>query len=365
MKLRIATFNVENLFTRPAAMQDKIGAEGQAAINAHAELNNIIEKDVYSAADKKRLLALDKVYKFSSLNQPKNALVKLNKVRGKLFATSGGKTSVAASGRADWVGWFYLPARDIQWMATYNTGRVIAETDADIQICVEVEDRPTLMRFNEQVLDAEFGKRYPHIMVIDGNDERGIDVGIMSRFPIVQIVSHVDDLGTNEVPIFSRDCPEYAIELPGGRMIKILPNHFKSKRGGDNASVQERRKAQAQRAHDIAKAALKQTDLVLIGGDLNDNPDFDGFAPLWKDGFVDVSDHASYPKDRPGTYATGTAVNKIDYLIMSPKLRAKLVETGIERRGTFHPKTWEPFDTVKGPADEASDHHLVWAEFKL
>jgi len=365
MKLRIATFNVENLFTRPTAMQDNVGKPGQAAINAHAELNNIIEKDEYSAADKKRLIALDKTYKFSSLNQPKNALVKLNKVRGRLFSTSDGKTTVVASGRADWVGWFYLPAKDLRWAATYNTGRVIAETDADIQICVEVEDRPTLVRFNEQVLGAEFDKAYPHVMVIDGNDERGIDVGVMSKYPIVQIVSHVDDKSENDAPIFSRDCPEYAIKLTNGKIIKVLPNHFKSKRGGDNPSVQDKRKAQARRAHEIAKAALKETDLVLIGGDFNDTPAFDGFAPIWKDGFVDVSDHPSYPTDRPGTYATGTASNKIDYLVLSPKLRAKLVETGIERRGTFHPKTWEPFDTVKGPADEASDHHLLWAEFDL
>jgi exonuclease III len=72
--------------------------------------------------------------------------------------------------------------------------------------------------------------------------------------------------------------------------------------------------------------------------------------------------HTSYPKDRIGTYNTGTKGSKIDYLIMSPELRKKLHQTGIERKGTYHPKLWESFDTVKSKKDEASDHHLLWAE---
>ena len=47
MDLRIATFNMENLFTRPAAMADDVGPGGTAAIAHHAELNNIVEKSAY------------------------------------------------------------------------------------------------------------------------------------------------------------------------------------------------------------------------------------------------------------------------------------------------------------------------------
>lgn len=366
MSLRIATFNVENLFTRPRAMVDGAGQAGQDAINHLAELNRIISKPVYDAADKARLIALDHIYGFSALNTPTNALVELNKVRGLLFSRSqAGVVTVVATSRSDWTGWFFLRSDDVTWEATYNTGRVIAETDAHIQICVEVENRPTLLRFNEQVLGAQFQKAYPHVMVIDGNDERGIDVGIMSRYPIRAIKSHVDDLNANGERTFSRDCPEYVIDLPSGQTILILPNHFKSKRGGNTPSMQARRKAQADRAHAIANAASTQTQLVMIGGDLNDTPDTPIFAALWQDGFVDVRDHPSYPTDRPGTFDTGTAANKIDYLIMSSKLREKLTNTGIERRGSYHPGTWIPFDTVKKKADEASDHHLVWADFSL
>ncbi len=366
MNIRIATFNMENLFTRPLAMKDGMGQAGQDAINDHGELNLIVGKLTYSAADKTRLIQLDQKYGFSALNTPADALVLLNKVRGQLFSRSqAGVVTVVANGRGDWTGWFSLKQTDVLWQATRNTGRVIAETDADIQVCIEVENRPTLLRFNEQVLGAEFGKAYPHVMVIDGNDDRGIDVGIMSRYPIRSIKSHVDDLNANGQRTFSRDCPEFLIDLPGGKTILILPNHFKSKRGGNTASMQARRKAQADRAHAIAQAALAERQYVLIAGDLNDTPDVPIFSALFEDGFVDVRDHPSYPTDRPGTFDTGTAANKIDYLIMSPKLRTKLTQTGIERRGSYHPNTWVPFDTVTKKSEEASDHHLVWADFSI
>jgi endonuclease/exonuclease/phosphatase family metal-dependent hydrolase len=366
MNLRIATFNVENLFTRPLAMKDGMGQAGQDAINDHAELNGIISKAVYDAADKARLLALDAVYGFSALNPPENSLVLLNKVRGQLFSRShAGVVTVVAAGRGDWTGWFELRLGDVSWEATYNTGRVIAESNADIQICVEIENRPTLLRFNEQVLGAQFNKAFEHVMVIDGNDQRGIDVGILSRYPIRSIKSHVDDRNGNGERTFSRDCPEYVIDLPGGQQVLILPNHFKSKRGGNTASMQTRRRAQAERAHAIAKDGLAQTPWVLIAGDLNDTPEQPLFASLWLDGFVDVRNHPSYPTDRPGTYDTGTAAEKIDYLIMSPALRTTLTGTHIERRGTFHPHLWPPFNTVTKASDEASDHHLVLADYSL
>lgn len=364
--LRIATFNLENLFTRPSAMNMETDADGRQAIEDHAELNRIVAHSIYSPEDKSRLIVLSSRYKFHVLNPPSNALVQLQKIRGKLFRKpKSGPLEVVANGRADWTGWFELRREDVKWQATFNTARVIAENTPDILLIVEVENRPTLRRFSEQVLAAEFGLRYPYLMVIDGNDDRGIDVGIASRFPIVQMQSHVHDPGPTGAMVFSRDCPEFDIELTDGQRIVILPNHFKSKRNGDNGASNNRRRAQAERAHAIALDALQRSDLVLLGGDLNDLPDSTPLAPLLADGFHDVSVHPDYPTTRPGTYGTGLKSQKLDYLIMSPALRSKLRTVGIDRRGSYHPTLWDPFDTVTRSADDASDHHLLWAEFDL
>ncbi|WP_146615250.1 endonuclease/exonuclease/phosphatase family protein [Pseudomonas fluorescens] len=363
MAIRIASFNLENLFTRPTAMMME-SVEGQQALDDHALANVIVAKQVYSDSDKQQLLELDRRYHFSALNPPTNALVSLKKVRGSLYRRAeDGTISVAADGRRDWTGWFDLLREDVSWQAVFNTGRVIQEVKPDILICVEVENRPTLQRFNDQVLGVILDERYPHVMVIDGNDSRGIDVGLLSRYPIVNIRSHVDDRHEGR-PVFSRDCPEYVVELPSGNQIVVCPNHFKSKRGGNDDAAQARRLAQCKRAAEIAREAEKAIPWVLVGGDLNDTPDSPAVAPLLLNDWSDIQSHPDYPTDRPGTYSTGTASNKIDYLIMSGALRKKLVGVGVERRGTFHPKLWAPFEGVTA-VTEASDHHCIWADFNI
>lgn len=46
-------------------------------------------------------------------------------------------------------------------------------------------------------------------------------------------------------------------------------------------------------------------------------------------------------------------LQKLDYLIRSSELQSSLKSAGIERRGSYHPNTWEPFDTVKSAKDNA------------
>ena len=361
--ITVASYNLENLFTRPIAMNQSTDDLGRGAIEDHSTASEIVRKDVYSEQDKEILLQLTDRYGWHLLNPPSDALVQLQKVRGSLFRKPKGRpVEVVAKGRGDWTGWFELRREDVSWTATYNTGRVIAEIQPDILIAVEVENRPTLKRFNEQVLGPKFDCEYPHLMVIDGNDLRGIDVGILSRYPIEEIRCHIHDSSLEE-PIFNRDCPEYDLILPSGERLVVMPNHFKSKRNGDDQRSRDKRRAQAARANEIAVSALRRTPFVLIAGDLNDTPQSAPLAPLFAGGFEDVISHPSYPTDRPGTYGTGRKDDKIDYLIMSRELRKRLRSTGIERRGSYHPNSWTPFDTVTSGADEASDHHLVWAKF--
>jgi endonuclease/exonuclease/phosphatase family metal-dependent hydrolase len=362
--LKIASFNLENLFTRPAAMNQSNDEAGRQAIEDHATANAIAAKEVYSQQDKDKLVELSHRYRWHHQNPPRNALVQFQKIRGRFFRQpQNGALQVIANGRADWVGWFDLLCEDVNWKATYNTGRVISEVNPDILITVEVENRPTLKRFNEQVLEAQFDISYPHYMVIDGNDQRGIDLGILSRYPIAEIRSHVDDLTPDNERIFSRDCPEFDIILPNGERLVILANHLKSKRNGDDQESRNRRKLQADRAHELAVSALDRSPFVLLAGDFNDTPDSVPLSSLFTDDFQDIMTHENYPTARPGTYGTGLANNKIDYLIMSPDLRDKLADVGIERRGSYHPNLWDVFDTVTGARDEASDHHLIWADF--
>ena len=121
------------------------------------------------------------------------------------------------------------------------TAKVIDEgVNAEIIAVIEAEDRPSLLRFNEELLD----KKYRHIMLVDGNDPRGIDVGIMTKsgFPIRTIRSNVDAEDAQGI-VFSRDCPEYEVVTQNGTQLFILVNHFKSQSGGGGP----KRKRQAMR----------------------------------------------------------------------------------------------------------------------
>lgn len=100
--------------------------------------------------------------------------------------------AITASGRSNWLGWVELATAPTAETATRMTARVIHDLDADIIGVVEVEDRPSLVRFNDDLL----GGMYDKIMPVDGNDTRGIDVGIMvkANWNIASIPSHVDDI---------------------------------------------------------------------------------------------------------------------------------------------------------------------------
>ena len=76
-----------------------------------------------------------------------------------------------------------------------KTGPVIRDGNADVFCFIEVENRIALNHFNDTVIPKVNGKEYDHVMLIDGNHDRGIDVGIMARkpFDIESIASHVDD----------------------------------------------------------------------------------------------------------------------------------------------------------------------------
>jgi predicted extracellular nuclease len=213
------------------------------------------------------------------------------------------------------------------------TAKVIQDVNADILAVVEAEHRIVLNRFNEQLLKP-INAPYHAIMLIDGNDERGIDVGLLTKpvYAIEGIVSHVDD-AQNGQSIFSRDCPEFTVRVNATTTVLILINHFKSKGYGSQKTSNERRKAQAKRVREIYDLRRSQgIDLIVVAGDFNDTPDSDPLAPLLANGsdLKDISAHPLFQSDsRPRTYANGTKSNKIDYLLLSPDLFDKVTTGGV------------------------------------
>ena len=156
-----------------------------------------------------------------------------------------------------------------------NTALAILDAQPDILAVCEIENIYTLRNFNEQYLSNYFG----HVFAIDGNDPRGIDVGLLIKrdlkapdlksLTVGGLRTHFDEADNKKdmvsrryigqlggkpaylAPnaIFSRDCLEVdvVIEKKDGtsKTLTLLVNHLKSQIGGKKSD--ERRLKQSKR----------------------------------------------------------------------------------------------------------------------
>lgn len=370
--MRIASFNVENMFDRAVALNGADWAEHRDALEAHQELNCLLGEKAYSEADKERILSLLKAH--GMLRRDEGPLMVLRKVRGQLIRRPRtAPPEIVATGRDSWVGWVELRTEPVNEQASQNTARVIAEVNADVLGVIEAEDRITLKRFNDQLLREIGAVPYEHVMLLDGNDDRGIDVGCLTRsgFPIRSIRSHVDDRDSAGV-IFSRDCAEYEIGLPSGQALWLLVNHLKSKGYGSQASNDAKRRRQAERVRELYEEHLAAGEgLVAVLGDFNEVPDGKPLRPLFSHASTlgDVAAHPGYDDGgRPGTHGNCGEHAKLDYILLSPALYDRITAAGIERRGMWggkHGTLWPHFDEVRDADEAASDHAAVWVDIDI
>ncbi|MGY5957113.1 Endonuclease/exonuclease/phosphatase domain-containing protein [Kosakonia sp. BK9b] len=371
--MRLASYNVENLFDRAKAMNQQDWSAGKPILERFAALNALLGELTYTAEMKQKMVVL--MNELGLRKSDTGPFVILRRNRGKLLTRpqDGSDIRIIADGRADWVGSLELRSAPVDEVAMLLTAQVMIDLQADILAVVEAESRPALQAFNNEILPARNGKPFEHVMVIDGNDERGIDVGLMTAraFPIDTIRSHVDDKDRSGALIFSRDCPEFAIPLKSGETLHILVNHLKSKGFGTQSSSDARRKAQAERVKAIYQQRSKEGEaLIAIMGDFNDTPDSTTLAPLLKD--TDLQDIFTHPAfdngGYPGTWGSCTANNKIDYILLSPALWKKVKQGGVFRKGMWpgvRPAKWETYPELKKPVNAGSDHAAVWVELDL
>lgn len=371
--MRLASYNVENLFDRPKAMNLGSWDEGKEILEDFAALSQLLGEITYTDADKQRMVELMILLGLEKSDEATFVILRSNRGRLLKRPEEGGGIVITANGRADWAGSLELKDEPVDEVAMRNTARVIVDLQADVLAVVEAESRPVLEQFNEQLIKAVGGTPLRHVMVIDGNDSRGIDVGLMTgpNYPIGLMRSHVDDRDGKGEDIFSRDCPEFAVQLPSGQTLWVLANHLKSKGYGGKAASDRKRKAQAEQVATIYQALIAQGHaFVAVVGDLNDTPDSDPLAPLvqhtdLKDVFThELFDDGGYP----GTYGSCKAVNKIDYILLSPALFERVQAGGVMRQGMWpgsRPKRWDTYPELTDEKHAASDHAALWVDLDL
>jgi endonuclease/exonuclease/phosphatase family metal-dependent hydrolase len=381
--IRVASYNVENLFSRPKAFDGTDWSIGEPILAAFHEVNVLLGNVTYSNADKQRIRDLFVTLDIYRLNQhgaarrvyssnPRWAWFRKN--RGSFDRQPQDSTQdvvITADGRDDWIGWVELAKEPTDEFSTRLTARVITDIAADIIGIVEAEDRPSLVRFNKEMLNGF----YEHVMLIDGNDTRGIDVGVMARgnFEIDSIISNVDTvdgIGT----VFSRDCPQYEICTPAGVTIHVLVNHFKSQSGGGG----DKRQRQAAEVRRIVDRLVSDGQHVIVLGDLNEGPTAENtqaanFSALFENDSPLVDSYSLTNMElgnRPGTFNSCGIRNRLDYILISQSLVPHFSGGQIYRKGLWgtrktRPDKWSTYPEMTESSQQASDHAAVFIDLDL
>jgi endonuclease/exonuclease/phosphatase family metal-dependent hydrolase len=365
-KLRLATFNVENLFSRARVLNYRDKSIGDKKLEAVGQLQALLDKDVYTSQDKTDI--------FRMSTQELSDFIEIRENCGKLYKYSGFKpVGVKAAGRGDWDGEIVFKDAKFTEVVRTNTAQVIKDCRADVMCMVEIENLPVLRAFNSDLLDD----KYKFHILLDAFDPRGIDVGLYSKYQFGTIRTHMfDKVGQSRV--FSRDCLQVEVKLSETQTLHMLCNHLKSRGYGDQTENDKKRLRQSEWVAKILSGFDLKTDMVVVAGDFNDNPDSPALKPLVKDvgNLYDVLAEQYPDPAKRWTYYYDKKTEQIDFLLVSEPLKDKLVKAGVVRQGIYNLKAITEkaggtvdieteYPTVTNWTDAASDHGAVWAEFNI
>lgn len=249
---------------------------------------------------------------------------------------------------------------------------VIKKNDADILALQEVDDLDTLRSFNRSCLRY----RYPYALLIEGNDPRWIDIGLLSKLPIGNVRTHqylkFRPAGQRERYIFSRDLLEVDIHnLQGEPLFTLFINHLKSKReAGKKGSSDALRKRQAEAVRDRIRERFKNGEgAYIILGDMNDTPESDPLRPLFELPVTSAFENL-LPEDRwTHYYKGGKKHNQLDHILFSASLAAQARNPFIDRSGMLPTipdlKPHEQNPKIRKNGEHASDHAAVFVEIEI
>ena len=259
--------------------------------------------------------------------------------------------------------------------------RIVDTLNVDVLAVQEVEHIGILKRFNERNL----GGLYRHAALIEGNDRRLIDVGILSKLPIGAVTSHQTAVHPEDPArrIFGRDLLEVEIlSNSGKKLFKLYNTHMKShfvphdedqELGAERANTRRRRQAETTKR--IISARERANARFILLGDMNDPPDSEFLEPMltidgrkFYNGLKEAKETRPPKKETPGQgdgpsspiwthrfnprgAETPPEYELYDQIWLSDALKDSLVGAHIDRR-TKH-------------GGNGSDHDPAWVELEV
>ena len=319
MHIKVGTFNLNNLFSR---------------YNFKASINTIKQGTTV-------------VYTFGNPD-----FFKIKKFRGKLIK----------------------PKKDTE---TIEIAKRIQAMNVDILAVQEVENIDILRHFNNEHLK---NMDYKYVILVEGNDPRFIDVGLLSRYPVGGITSWQEKRYAGESrKILSRDLLQVDIlnQSQTKKLFTLFNTHLKSNYVDNNAEDPvaeeqkngEKRRKQSAVIAEIIKDQTRPNSSFILLGDMNDSVDAEPLKKFTNDAELNFANaltnmvevgkmnHTKYPPDNhfwTHRYNPSTGVyhyQLYDQIWISNALLDKLNGAWVGRR--------------KKVGGNGSDHDPVWIELKL
>lgn len=375
--MKLAFFNIQNIFCRHLHLVKQYKSENQARWTA--EFETLLVQPERSQKDYDRMCLLSHFLGFDENRQTPYFTIK--NTMGQLRLRKGwGREMPKASHLTHWEGWAKVDSLPIDEVAIGNKAKVITEVDPDILVLLEVEDRASMVEFNRHFLSPKEGSPYKEIVFLETNDPYGRGMGILAKkgFHLESIRTHANKLDGMGNPIFDVDLQEYRFKTKSGLDVDILCTHFTNT--NDNLEMcKERQKRQSEYiSHLLVKKRTEAYTHSILLGTLNAPSYTSSIAPLIKDtNLRDITKHPHFMCDRDkgkdadyfrlGAYKMGVNIRQRDYLMLSKNLFEAVEGCGLVRKGMWYKKQpqWNTLGSIKNESQAASDHPLLWCYLKI
>ena len=205
---------------------------------------------------------------------------------------------------------------------------VLKELNADVVALQEVENRYLLQEF----VDTHLPQMGYQVVLLEGNDSRGIDVALLTRYPVKEAASYQHrrfESSSGESMAFRRDLLRVRLGAPYNGDIYVV--HLKSQHGDKVADVI--REAEATEITKIlAEVGGGSEDYsAMVLGDFNEVPEMPTIGILRDSGLIDPM--AGTEK---WTYNKEPYLTRIDFALMTPARQQGLKSADILQKMDGH-----------------------------
>ncbi|MBF2055578.1 MAG: endonuclease/exonuclease/phosphatase family protein [Candidatus Sericytochromatia bacterium] len=215
-------------------------------------------------------------------------------------------------------------------------GEAMRHINADVIALQEVENKEVLAQFRDRYI-RELG--YREMVLVEANDPRGIDVALISRYPVVDVKSHKDVRfpvpGQQEQQGFSRDLLQVRVQGPNNYLFTAFVVHLKSQHGAEVADA--KRFAEADQINRIVRRFQEQNpkENVVVLGDFNDVVDAAEIASVVNTrisglGLYDIIHEEFGVQPWVFTYHPQKYRSRIDYILLNQNMKNEYIPRSVQ-----------------------------------